>query len=169
MRKYKLLVASLAALLPSATLGQTKTQAAPKLEFAFEETVTLGAAVPVGSTPLGKRNIIPITGGTFEGPGVKGTVMPGGWDWQLTRADGCTQVKADYMLKTDDGVVINVVNTGVLCPPKDGKPSAGRTQPVFEAPLGKYSWLGQAAFIGTLELATDTSGPAVRIRFYKAD
>jgi hypothetical protein len=169
MKMHRLVAASLAATLPSAALGQAQAQPAPRLEFAFEETVTLGAAIPVGSTPLGKRNIIPITGGTFEGPGIKGTVIPGGWDWQLTRADGCTQVEADYMLKTDDGVVINVINTGALCPPKDGKPSAVRTQPVFEAPLGKYAWLGQAAFIGTLELATDTPGPAVRIRFYKAE
>jgi hypothetical protein len=166
MRKRAILSASLAAMLPSATMAQA--QPAPRLEFAFEETVTLGAAIPVGSTPLGKRNIIPITGGTFEGPGIKGTVVAGGWDWQLTRADGCTQVKADYMLKTDDGVVINVINTGALCPPIDGKPSPVRTQPVFEAPLGKYAWLNRAAFIGTLELATDTAAPAVRIRFYKA-
>jgi hypothetical protein len=148
--------------------AQPETPPAPRLEFAFEEIVTLGAAIPVGSTALGQRNIIPITGGTFEGPGIRGTIIPGGWDWQLTRADGCTQVKADYMLKTDDGVVINVVNTGALCPPKDGKPAPVRTQPVFEAPRGKYEWLGQTAFIGTLELAGDAGKPAVRIRFYKA-
>jgi hypothetical protein len=39
---------------------------------------------------------------------------------------------------------------------------------VFEAPIGKYEWLGQTAFVGTLELATGTPGPAVHIRFYKA-
>src|SRR5690606_37837396 len=76
---------------------------APRLEFAFEEIVTLGQAIPVGETPLGKRTIIPITGGTFEGPGLKGTIIPGAWDWQLTRADGCTEVEADYMIRTDDG------------------------------------------------------------------
>jgi len=152
----------------AATDAQVQTPSPPALQFAFEETVTLGAAIPVGNTPLGKRNIVPITGGTFEGPGIKGTIVPGGWDWQLTRADGCTQIKADYMLKTDDGVVINVVNAGALCPPKDGKASPVRTEAVFEAPLGKYEWLGQTAFVGTLELATDAPGPAVRIRFYKA-
>lgn len=141
---------------------------APRLEFAFEEIVTLGPAIPVGETPLGKRNIIPITGGTFEGPGIKGTIIAGGWDWQLTRADGCTEVEADYMIRTDDGVVINVINVGALCPPRDGEPSAVRTQPRFEAPIGKYDWLNRAAFIGTLDLARDAGGPAVRIRFYKA-
>lgn len=147
--------------------GAAAANAKPALEFAFEETVTLKKAIPVGMTALGKRNIIPITGGTIKGPNISGTVMPGGWDWQLTRADGCTQISADYMLRTDDGVVINVVNKGVICPPKDGKPAAVRTQPVFEPPLGKYEWLGQSVFVGTLVPTTDQSVPAVKIRFYR--
>ncbi|MEO6551967.1 MAG: DUF3237 domain-containing protein [Croceibacterium sp.] len=144
--------------------------APPRLEFAFEELVTLGAAVAPGKTPYGSRNMIPITGGTFAGPGIKGTIVPGGWDWQLVRADGCVDVHADYMLKTDDGVMINVINNGALCQPKAGQPPRpARTSPRFEAPLGKYQWLGQTAFIGTLEGAKGPAGePAVRIRFYKA-
>ena len=140
---------------------------APGLEFAFEETVTLGKVVEVGKTIRGERRIIPITGGHFEGPQIKGEVMPGGWDWQLTRADGCTEVKADYFLKTDDGVVINVVNTGEICPGADGKPAVVRTHPVFEPPLGKYEWLGRQAFVGTLGMAPASAGPAVLIRFYR--
>jgi hypothetical protein len=135
---------------------------APALEFAFQETVTLGKAVEVGKTARGARRIIPITGGHFEGPNIKGEVMPGGWDWQLTRPDGCTDVKADYFLETDDGVVINVVNTGEICP---GAPV--RTRPVFEPPLGEYEWLGRQAFVGTLGMAPASEGPAVVIRFYR--
>lgn len=145
---------------------------APVLEFAFEEIVTLAADIPVGRTALGERNIVPITGGTFEGPGegpgIRGTIIPGGWDWQLRRPDGCTQIKADYMLRTDDGVVINVVNSGVLCRSADGALVPARTTPVFEVPVGKYDWLGKSAFIGTLEPVKLPSGPAVKIRFYRA-
>ena len=142
---------------------------APRLEYAFEELVTLAPGTLVGPTPFGGRNMIPITGGTFEGPGLKGTIVPGGWDWQLRRADGCTDVKADYMLRTDDGVIINVLNKGAICVDADGKLLPVRTQPVFEAPLGKYEWLGKTAFIGTLEVATaPDGGAAVRIKFYKA-
>ena len=47
-----------------------------------------------GKTPYGSRNMIPITGGTFEGPGIRGIIVPGGWDWQLVRADGCVDVIA---------------------------------------------------------------------------
>lgn len=139
-----------------------------RLEFAFEEIVTLAPDIRVGPTSLGGRNIIPITGGRFEGPGIKGTIIPGGWDWQLIRQDGCLQIEADYMLKTDDGVVINVINKGVACRGADGKPVPLRTQPVFEAPLGKYEWLGKSAFVGTLEPVQEAGAPAVRIRFYKA-
>ena len=142
---------------------------APRLEFAFEEIVTLGQAIPVGETPLGRRNMIPITGGTFAGPGIQGTIIAGGWDWQLTRSDGCTEIEADYMIRTDDGVVINVINVGTLCPPEPGGAmTPARTQPRFEAPKGKYEWLNRSAFIGTLELAPEAEGPAVKIRFYKA-
>ena len=142
-------------------------QDAPTLEFVFEEIVALGEVTMPGATARGERIIIPITGGTFEGPDIKGVVIPGGWDWQLRRDDGCTDVEADYFLQTDDGVVINVVNKGVICPGEGGARAPVRTHPVFEAPRGKYEWLSQNAFVGTLELAPPENGPAVRIRFYR--
>mgnify|MGYP000058223447 CR=1 FL=1 len=158
-------IALLAALSLIAPVSAQATE--PLLAFAFEETVTLDADVPVGQTSLGTRNIVPITGGTFEGPGLRGTIMGGGWDWQLRRADGCLQIKADYMLRTDDGAVINVVNTGVSCRAKDPK-AVVRTHPVFEAPQGKYDWLSQGCFIGTLDPVSLPGGKrAVRIRFFR--
>ena len=142
--------------------------AQPGLEFAFEEIVKLSPATEVGKTAKGARRIIPIVGGHFEGPGIKGEVMPGGWDWQLTRADGCTEVEANYFLKTDDGVVINIINKGAICPPAAGSGfPAVRTHPVFEAPIGKYDWLSKSAFVGTLEGADPSEGPAVKIRIFK--
>ena len=156
-----------ALLAATAALSQDAPQA-PHLQFAFEEIVTLGQAIPVGETPLGRRNIVPITGGTFAGPGIEGTIVAGGWDWQLIRSDGCTEIKADYMIRTNDGVVINVVNVGALCPPEAGATPPAKTQPRFEAPKGKYDWLNRSTFIGTLEIASGANGPAVRIRFYKA-
>ena len=158
----------LAAAVASAPAVSQDEPQPPRLEFAFEEIVTLGQAIPVGETPLGRRNIVPITGGTFAGPGIQGTIIAGGWDWQLTRSDGCTQIEADYMIRTDDGVVINVINVGALCPPEPGRTGPAVTQPRFEAPKGKYDWLNRSAFIGTLDAAPPGSGPAVRIRFYKA-
>ena len=149
------------------TAAPAAAQEAPTLEFVFEEIVGLGEVTMPGATARGERIVIPITGGTFEGPDIKGIVIPGGWDWQLRRADGCTDVEADYFLQTDDGVVINVVNKGVICTGEGGALLPVRTHPVFEAPRGKYEWLSQHAFVGTLELAPPENGPAVRIRFYR--
>jgi hypothetical protein len=137
------------------------------MEFAFEEIVTLSPATAVGKTGHGGRTSIPITGGSFAGPQIRGVVMPGGWDWQLQRSDGCTDLHADYMLRTYDGTVINVVNKGVACPPGSGAPPL-RTMAVFETPTGKHDWLSKSAFVGVLAPYAAPGGPAVKIRFYRA-
>jgi len=140
----------------------------PRLDFIYEELVTLGDAIHPGQTPWGERNIIPITGGNFAGPGIKGRILPGGWDWQLSSKVGCGQIKADYMIQTDDGVIINVLNKGTFCNTGGANRTRQFTTPVFEAPLGKYDWLNDGAYIGTLQGATVDGKAAVRIRFYKA-
>ncbi|KAA6459232.1 DUF3237 domain-containing protein [Acidobacteria bacterium AB60] len=159
------------ALMTAPLYGQSAAQAdasAPKLEFVYEELVTLGASQPVGETPQGKRNIVPITGGTFAGPRLKGHILPGGWDWQLANPGGCFTIHADYMIQTEDGVIINVRNSGTQCTSSDGKRGEILTSPVFEAPKGKYDWLNGGVYVGTLEGATVEGKPAVRIRFYHA-
>src|SRR5579872_7256056 len=90
--------------------GASSPVDSPRLEFVFEEIVALGPGVHLGATPWGERNMIPITGGSFSGPRIKGKVLSGGWDWQLTTQTGCFKIQADYMIQTDDGVIINVVN-----------------------------------------------------------
>ena len=138
----------------------------PQLEIVFEEVVTLAPAVHSGKTPLGERNIVPITGGTFAGPNIRGQVMPGGWDRQLT-AGGYTSLKADYMLKTDDGVIINVLNRATMCDSRSAPGGAIMTAPVFEAPVGRYDWLNDGVYIGALKVITFEGKPAVRIRIFK--
>ncbi|HKF46017.1 MAG TPA: DUF3237 domain-containing protein [Terracidiphilus sp.] len=140
----------------------------PSLVYVYEEFVTLGPDQPVGETPEGRRNIVPITGGMFKGPRLNGRVLPGGWDWQLASSGGCFTIHADYMIETNDGVIINVRNVGTQCKSSEGKPGALLTSPVFEAPKGKYDWLNGGAYVGTLELTTVDGKRAVHIRFYQA-
>lgn len=106
----------------------------PKIEFAFEERVTIDPAVVLGNTTFGHRQYIPITGGTVAGPMLKGQVVPGGWDFQLTHpVNNCTELSADYFLKAEDGTVIHVLNQGMACPgspravfpPQDRGPEGG--------------------------------------------
>jgi len=135
----------------------------PELELAFEAQVAIGPRMDVGQTPAGLRRIIPITGGTFEGPRLRGRVVPGGADWQVHRSDGVTEIYARYTLETDDGALIYVINQGIRHAPPDvqARLNAGepvdpalvyfRTSPTFETAPGPYDWLMRSTFVGTGE------------------
>ena len=73
----------------------------PKLEFAFELKVQVSSTQEVGVTAMGTRKIVPIMGGSFEGPEIKGIIVPGGYDWQLLRTDGVAEI--DGCLAYRDG------------------------------------------------------------------
>ncbi len=123
---------------------------APETEFVMQLKVTLGEPYVVGETPHGKRTVIPITGGTFEGPLLKGTILNGGADWQLAKGNR-TELEAIYSIKTDDGVFIHIRNRGIISSGQDadGKPSFYfKAAPTFEAPEdSKYAWLNNALFL----------------------
>jgi hypothetical protein len=138
--------------------------APPGTELAVELFVTISPAVTVGASDHGTRRFIPITGGRFTGNGIKGEVMAGGADWQLSRPDGVTEVNALYSIKTDDGAVIVVDNQGIIVPANGGIGYV-RTNPRFHAPQGKYEWLNKTLFVGTITPATQ--GGAVIIRVFK--
>ena len=128
------------------------SQEAPQLEFVMKLNVTLDKPYSVGETPQGRRTVIPITGGTFEGPNLKGTIINGGADYQLGSKEGNrTQIEAIYSIKTDDDVYIHIRNRGIICMGKDenGNPSFYfRAAPQFEAPSdSKYAWLNNAIFV----------------------
>ena len=124
----------------------------PSLEFALQLKVTLGETYRVGETQHGERIVIPITGGTFEGPAIKGTIINGGADYQLAnKALHRTELEAIYSIKTDDGVYIHVRNRGIIYDGKDaqGNPSFYfKAAPQFEAPAdSRYAWLNNALFV----------------------
>lgn len=136
------------------------------LRFVMELIVEIGPVLEVGSTPHGLRRVIPITGGTFEGPDIRGIVLPGGADWNLRRSDGTAEVWARYTLQTDDGVLISITNAG-LSRGEHGTPERyARTVPSFEVADSRYAWLERSVFVGTLE-RHDGAVPAVRLRFYE--
>jgi hypothetical protein len=95
------IAASIACGMSSDAAGQARTPPAPGLIFAFEARVEVGAPVEIGQIPRGRRRIVPILSGTFEGPGIKGRVVPGGADWQIIRADGFSELDTRYTLETD--------------------------------------------------------------------
>ena len=92
----------LAAFTLNAAAQASPSPEAPKLTFALQLKVTLGDAYSCGETQHGRRTIIPITGGTFEGPNIKGTIINGGADYQIANtALNRTELEAIYCIKTD--------------------------------------------------------------------
>jgi len=149
----------------------------PKLTFAFEVRATVGAPLEVGAVAQGRRRIVPITGGAFEGSGLRGKVMNGGADWQIIRADGFTELDTRYTLETDKGQIIYVQNAGMrhAAPDVMKRLLAGelvdpalvyfRTVPKFETAASDLQWLTRTVFIGMGERYPND----VRIRFYRLD
>ncbi len=99
---------------------------------------------------LGARRIVPVTGGTFEGPKLKGTALSGGGDWIIRRPDGTNELNVRATLKTDDDQLIYVSYRGIIYTPPGGNAAARywRTTPVFETAAAKYEWLTRAIFVG---------------------
>lgn len=137
---------------------------APTTELVMELKVNIGDPVNIGKSDHGNRRFIPIIGGSFEGKGIKGEVIPGGADWQLTRQDGVTEIEAIYAIKTDDGQVIAVENRGVLAPSAGAMPYV-RSSPRFQAPEGKYDWLNKRLFTGSI--TPSPKGDFVLIRVFQ--
>ena len=132
------------------------------MEFCLRISVDItGGIQELGNTGKGIRKVVPITGGSFEGPNIKGKVVAGGYDWQLVRADEVTEIDARYMLQTNDGDLITITNTGLRHgPPEvmqrlargeevDASAYYFRSIPVFETSNPKYAWLMQSVFIAT--------------------
>ena len=127
-------------------------------ELVVQLRVTLGASRDVGTvwcdsarTQTARRVVIPITGGTFEGPGLKGTILCGGADYQMVRADGSrTELDAIYEICTHDGTLIHVRNSGAVVTTvgDDGRRTTTfRTTPRFEVDIhSPYAWLGEGCY-----------------------
>lgn len=147
----------------------------PALQFAFEAVAEIGAPQDLGMTPHGRRRIIPVLGGRFEGPSIHGRILSGGADWQILRSDGTAELDARYTLETDDGALIYVSNRGM----RTGSPevlarlNAGetvdpavyyfRTVAQFETGAPAYRWLTEAIFVASAERYPDK----VVVRFWK--
>ena len=171
MMKKLLFTAILAALSLQVNAQVEVPKNAPQIEFALQLKVTLGQAFSIENTQHGRRTVIPITGGTFEGPGIKGTIVNGGADYQLANAQGRTELEAIYCIKTDDGVCIHIRNRGIISNGKDqsGQPSFYfKCAPQFEAPADSpYAWLNNALFVCSPEWRQDFDGIILNVWMVK--
>ena len=129
-------------------------------EHLFTIRVTVDALHDVGPVPLGTRHIDMLGEGTFEGPKLKGVVLPGGMDMKTLRGDGAMNPNVRLMLKTDDGALIFMHYTGVRhgTPEVMARIARGdtvdpseyylRNTPYFETASPKYNWLNRIVAVG---------------------
>ena len=134
----------------------------------WHAAVDIGPREPLGRSPLGERWIVPILGGRFWGaPGfetLRGTVLPGGADRQLQRADGVRQLQALYEMRCDDGAVLTILNQVTIDEPVHGQRYALSHLQVT-APEGPHGWLNRRLIVGTLQVLRPAR-EAVLIRSY---
>ena len=127
-------------------------------ELLFEARVALHPELDLGAGPEGQRVILFVKDGRFDGPRLRGRVVPNsGADWVRVRPDGGSHLDVRFCLETDDGALIYAHWHGRfhaspehfdyamdLAKPDD---SAGaeryyfRASPEFETADPRYAWL----------------------------
>jgi len=118
-----------------------------EVDYLFTLRADTGAPHPVGAGPKGNRIIVSVTGGSFEGPRLRGSVETPGGDWVTMAGDGVLRLDVRLLMKTDDGAEILVTYLGVGHPQPDGSLQI-RTAPTFETGDERYSWLNGIQAVG---------------------
>lgn len=143
-----------------AAVSTAQLHGTPGLEFLYTVNATLGERWSYGDFGMGSRVAIPITGGTFEGPKMSGTVLNLGADWGVTDTTGVFWPDTRYNLRTDDGADIYIQTEGPTQPD-------GRTllRGVFQTGHPEYTWLNYVVAMGVLQRPTEeySSGKYVLI------
>jgi hypothetical protein len=129
--------------------------------------IVAAALQKLGSVPHGTRSIVRVAGGDFEGPRLRGKVLPGGGDWLLLRSDGVLELDLRITLETDDHAQIYMTFQGLRHGPPDAIAALGRgeavdparyyfrTLPRFETSTDKYSFLNRIITVGIGETRPD--------------
>ncbi len=133
----------------------------PRLELIGRCRADLGEPLELGHTPWGRRRVIPILGGGFDGPRVSATILAGGADWQVIHEDGMAAIDTRYTLQTRDEALISVATRGVRHGPPDVLRRLADGQPVdpaeyyfrvciqYETGADDYRWLNQIVAVAS--------------------
>ncbi len=115
-----------------------------KSEFLMDLILETSASIALGS-----RTVVGVTGGTFEGPKLKGKVIGPGADWPLRMNETTRILDVRTLLVTDDDQRIYMTYRGVIYTPPAGQGERyWRTVPIFETDSPKYAWLTHNVFVG---------------------
>jgi hypothetical protein len=111
---------------------------------------------------IGDHLVVPVIGGTFEGPRLKGVIVAPGGDWMTHRPDGSSVLDVRIVLRTDDAQEISMTSRGIGYTPHGGTLYA-RILPMFETGAAKYAWLNDIVSVGVHR----TKGGKVAYRVYQ--
>ncbi len=149
--------------------GQTVTETGdmspplpePLLTKVLRLEASLGEVVDGGDVAQGRRRIVPLTDGTFAGPKLHGTLLPGASaDWQIVLPDGTTLGDLRYTLQTDRGDVLYIRSQAVRHGSAEVLARLGRGEAVdaseyvfrtstsIETAATELDWLNKGVFIG---------------------
>jgi Protein of unknown function (DUF3237) len=149
--------------------------ATPTLAPIFDLIAQVDTPHDLGTSPSGRRRVIPILGGEVRGARVQGRVLPGANDYQIIRSDNVLELEARYIIETSDGAQIFVINNGLRFGPADAlaRQARGelvdpaliyfRTIPRFETADTRYHWLMTKLFVCSGARFPDR----VEIRFFE--
>lgn len=128
------------------TLGVSQMASAQAPASALESRYLMELALDVADQlDTGHTSIAPVTGGTFSGPRLNGTVRDGGADW-ITQVSGHSSLDVRITLDTDDGAIIYMTYKGIVTRNDSGL--YWRVTPLFNTASEKYDWLNHIVCVG---------------------
>ena len=132
----------------------------PYLTKIFRLEASLGDVVDGGVVGEGRRRIVPLTGGTFIGPELRGTLLPGASaDWQIVLPDGTAFGDVRYTLQSDRDESFFVRSQGVRYGDEEVLRRLGRGEQVdaseyvfrtatqIETGASDFVWMNKGVFI----------------------
>ncbi len=149
-----------AAALKTASSGPPEEDDELRSELLFDIVFARGTASNLGSPA--NRVVVPVAGGSFEGPGLKGILVAPSGDWMSVRPDKSSILDLRFLLQTDDGEKIFMPSRGIAFTQPGGALFA-RILPMFETGATKYLWLNNVVAVGVYK---PTPGK-VTYRIYK--
>lgn len=134
------------------------TESGAVLEYAFDLLIEVGTPCSTEAGPNGARRLVPVIGGRVAGPMLNGCILPGGADLQWLRPDGVVEIDARYMLESDQGGRVMLLNQGLRWGDAAVMARLARGEPVdpeeyyfrgsvrFESGCDQLSWLCRSLF-----------------------
>ncbi len=130
-------------------------------EFLFRMVLEAGTPQLSATTGGKELRVIPVTGGSFEGPSLKGTLIPGTTaDWLRLEPDGTSHMDVRLVMRTEQGQLFFMQYSGVRHGPPEVLARLGRGEAVdpgeyyfriairFETSDPDLAWLNRVLAVG---------------------